>query len=82
MELFNGYKLQKKKLMRKLKLRWGKHSRVKCDCGHYPKDHYLREGCCTAKVQWGKRKATCGCTWYYPNVNYILRKKKEKQLAS
>ena len=64
----------------KIKLRWGTHSRVKCDCGHYPKDHYEREGWCTGKVQWGNRKCTCGCTWYYPNVKYILRKKKEKKI--
>jgi hypothetical protein len=51
------------------KPRWHEHSRVKCDCGHYPKDHYVREGWCDE----------CGCTWYYPNHRYILRKKKEKK---
>jgi len=50
------------------KPRWHEHSRVKCDCGHYPKDHHAREGWCDE----------CGCTWYYPNHRYILRKKKEK----
>jgi len=51
--------------------RWEKHSRVKCNCGHYPKDHFMREGCCIG--------SGCGCTWYYPNDEYILRKQKEKQ---
>lgn len=45
-----------------------KFGRVKCDCGHYMKDHFAEKGCCNK----------CGCTWYYPNVKYILRKKKEK----
>ncbi len=45
------------------------HRIVKCDCGHYPKDHYAREGWCDE----------CGCTWYYPNYRYILRKKKENK---
>ena len=52
----------------KSKYRWGKFSRVKCNCGHYPKDHFAREGCCHK----------CGCTWYYPNDRYILRKAREK----
>jgi len=48
---------------------WPKHSRVKCDCGHYPKDHYNREGWCDK----------CGCTWYWPNVRYQLKKQKEEK---
>ena len=48
---------------------WLEHSRITCNCGHYPKDHYNREGFC------GK----CGCTWYYPNDNWVLRKRKEKE---
>lgn len=44
-----------------------KYSRVKCDCGHYPKDHYVREGQC----------GRCGCTWYHPNYRYVLRRRKE-----
>jgi hypothetical protein len=46
-----------------------KYGSVKCDCGHYMKYHHAREGWCDE----------CGCTWYYPNHRYILRKKKEKQ---
>lgn len=50
-----------------------KFSRVKCDCGHYPKDHYLGGGCCDK----------CGCTWYYPNYRYILRQQaKRERLAT
>ena len=45
-----------------------KYARVKCDCGHYPKDHHAGEGWCNK----------CGCTWYYPNVRYIMRKRREK----
>lgn len=40
-------------------------ARVKCDCGHYAKDHYRREGQCNE----------CGCTWYYPNVHWINKQK-------
>ena len=43
-----------------------KHARVKCDCGHFLKDHFQGSGCCNK----------CGCTWYWPNHKYILRKKK------
>lgn len=46
---------------------WKGYDKIKCDCGHYPKDHYNREGWCDK----------CGCTWYYPNVRYIRRKQKE-----
>ena len=49
--------------------RWLKFSRVKCDCGHYPKDHYQREGACKE----------CACTWYYPNVKYIEKLKKREK---
>lgn len=51
----------------KIEKRWRKHSRVKCDCTHYPKDHHNREGFCDK----------CGCTWYWPNVKYIKRKQEE-----
>jgi hypothetical protein len=47
---------------------WPKHQKVKCDCGHYSKDHFCGEGCCNE----------CGCTWYYPNYKYILRQKGNK----
>ena len=53
----------------KQELRWGEYSRVKCNCGHYPKDHYRREGCCNK----------CGCTWYYPNDKYLAKKKKRRK---
>jgi hypothetical protein len=43
---------------------------VKCDCGHYPKDHHAGEGWC------GK----CGCTWYYPNIQYIKKMKKDNKM--
>jgi hypothetical protein len=49
-----------------MEIRWGKHSKIKCNCGHYPKDHFAREGWCDR----------CGCTWYYPNDEYILKQKK------
>jgi len=55
--------------MPKFPIAWTSHSRVKCDCGHYPKDHYRREGWCDK----------CGCTWYWPNVRYQARKKKEAE---
>ena len=38
-------------------------SNVKCNCGHYKKDHYRGEGQCSK----------CGCTWYYPNDKWILK---------
>jgi len=43
-----------------------KKPKIKCNCGHYPEDHYLEEGACSK----------CGCTWYYPNDKYILAKSK------
>ncbi len=46
---------------------WEEHDKVKCDCTHYPKDHYGRWGWCDK----------CGCTWYYPNVRWVRRKQKE-----
>jgi len=42
-----------------------KYSRVKCDCGHYPEDHFANEGSCDK----------CACTWYYPNYKYILKQR-------
>ena len=45
-----------------------KYKRVKCNCGHYMKDHYCGEGWCDK----------CGCTWYWPNDKYILRMRKKK----
>jgi len=55
--------------MPKQKLRWAGYSRIRCNCGDYPKDHYMREGQCNK----------CGCTWYYPNDKYLAKKKKEKE---
>jgi hypothetical protein len=43
---------------------------IQCDCGHYAKDHFLKEGCCDK----------CGCTWYYPNYKWIIRQKRLAQL--
>jgi len=34
---------------------------VKCDCGHYAKDHFIGAGCCSL----------CGCTWHHPNTKWI-----------
>ena len=45
------------------------HSKVKCDCGHLPKEHHNREGSCKL----------CACTWYYPNVNYIVKKQSKQK---
>jgi len=53
----------------KIEKAWKNHSRVKCDCGHYPKDHYSRSGACLK----------CGCTWYWPNVKYQNRKRKQNE---
>jgi hypothetical protein len=60
LEKSNGYKE-----------RWANHSKVKCDCGHYPKDHFNREGGCLK----------CACTWYYPNHKYITKMKKKKGVS-
>lgn len=49
---------------------------VKCDCGHYKKDHYQGGWCHSS----GHPKAgECGCTWYHPNFKYILRIWKEQK---
>lgn len=52
-----------------------KYARVKCDCGHYPKDHYEGSGCCHDSTHPNAGK--CGCTWYHPNYKYILRQQKK-----
>ena len=44
-----------------------KYKRIKCNCGHLMKDHYLKEGCCSL----------CGCTWYWPNDKYLKKQKLE-----
>lgn len=47
---------------------------VKCNCGHYLKDHQVFMG----PGGWCKK---CGCTWYYPNDKYILAYRgKQKEL--
>ena len=48
---------------------------VKCDCGHYAKDHYLEEGWCHHSEH--PRAGGCGCTWYHPNVHWIKKQKAE-----
>lgn len=45
-----------------------RHGNIKCDCGHTAKYHHCKEGQCKE----------CGCTWFYPNVKYILAKRKNK----
>lgn len=54
------------------------HGNIKCDCGHTQKDHYQGEGWCHHSKH--KRAGKCGCTWFWPNVRYIRRLKKKKQL--
>lgn len=43
-----------------------KYSKVKCNCGEYMKDHFGKRGWCSKN----------GCTWYWPNDEYLLKKKK------
>ena len=45
---------------------------VKCDCGHPKRDHYQNSGWChhSEHVKAGQ----CGCTWYYPNFKYQLKR--------
>jgi hypothetical protein len=43
---------------------------VKCNCGHYSKEHFGGYGWCKA----------CGCTWYWPNDRYIIKYKERKKL--
>ncbi len=50
-----------------IKRKFNYHGNIKCDCGDKQKDHFLGEGWCDK----------CGCTWFYPNVYYIKRKKKK-----
>lgn len=45
-----------------------KYRRIKCNCGEYMKDHYQNRGWCSKN----------GCTWYWPNDKYLLRKKSQK----
>ena len=48
----------------------------KCDCGHTIKDHF-QGGWCHSSGH--PKEGQCGCTWFYPNVNYIKRKKRENE---
>jgi len=50
---------------------------VKCDCGHYAKDHYQGVGWCHDSGH--KNPGQCGCTWYHPNTKWVNR---QKQLAA
>jgi hypothetical protein len=52
-----------------MKLDIKQEGRVKCDCGHYLKDHYGRGAC-----------KKCGCTWWWWNVKYIAKKIHENNL--
>lgn len=54
------------------------HPNVKCDCGHRQKDHYQGNGWCHHSQH--KNPGGCGCTWFYPNIRYINKKKKEAKL--
>lgn len=42
---------------------------IRCNCGHYAKNHFVREGCCDK----------CGCTWYYPNDKWLAKLAKENK---
>lgn len=53
------------------------HGNIKCDCGHTQKDHFSGEGFCHHSKH--KKKGQCGCTWFHPSINYIIRKIKEKR---
>lgn len=53
------------------------YARVKCNCSHYPKDHYNNVGFCHHSQH--KDAGKCGCTWYYPNDEWILRKIKKQK---
>ena len=44
---------------------------IKCDCGHYAKDHYLNEGWCHHSEH--PKAGQCGCTWYYPNTKWMMK---------
>jgi len=38
---------------------------VQCNCGHYAKSHFAKEGQCSK----------CGCTWYWPNDRWLKKHK-------
>jgi len=46
---------------------------IKCDCGHFAKDHYLGEGWCHHSKH--AKAGQCGCTWYHPNIHWINKQK-------
>lgn len=48
---------------------------VKCNCGHYLKDHY-RGGWCHSSGH--PKEGECGCTFYAPNDKWILKHAKKK----
>ena len=48
---------------------------VKCNCGHTAKHHYKGGWCHSGDHP---QAGQCGCTWFYPNDKYILRKNKLK----
>lgn len=51
------------------------HANVKCNCGHTAKDHYNGQGWCHSFGH--PRSGECGCTFFYPNDRYIIRKKQK-----
>ena len=46
------------------------HGNIKCDCGHTQKDHFQGNGYCHHSEH--KHPGKCGCTWFNPNVKYLI----------
>lgn len=57
-----------------------KHKNIKCDCGHLPKDHNRGEGYCHDSPHPNAGK--CGCTWYHPNIKWVMRQQLKEILES
>lgn len=49
---------------------------VKCNCGHTSKDHYQGHGWCHSSGH--SKEGQCGCTWFYPNDEWISNNNKSK----
>lgn len=54
-------------------------AKVKCNCGHFKKDHY-RGGFCHSSAH--PKAGQCGCTFYYPNDKWILKQKKKLEATT
>jgi len=50
---------------------------VKCDCGHTCKDHYQGIGFCHDSTH--PKAGECGCTWFYPNINWVKKNKTRRK---